>query len=81
VRKIALILAFLFLLIAPSTSLAKDYTASECPVVGNKSSGIYHVPGGAHYRKMLKQNKQGDNRECFQNELAAKGAGYRKSKR
>lgn len=73
---IIVLVLFLFPLAAP----ARDYTAQECPVVGNRNSGIYHVPGGRHYWKMLQQNKRGDNRACFPNEAAAKAAGYRRSK-
>lgn len=65
---------------------AKDYTPDECPVVGNTESGIYHVPGGLNYRRMLvenkdvKQGKRRDNRKCFRTEEDAKKDGYRKSK-
>ena len=61
--------------------LASDYTPSECPVVGNIDSKIYHIPGGESYAKMLRKNKKGDNRKCFKNEAEALGAGYRKAKR
>jgi hypothetical protein len=65
---------------------AKDYTPDECPVVGNTESGIYHVPGGLNYRRMLvenkavKEGKRRDNRKCFRTEEEAKKDGYRKSK-
>jgi hypothetical protein len=65
---------------------AKDYTPDECPVVGNKESGIYHVPGGLNYEQMLRENQEvkdggkRDNRECFRNEEDAEKAGYRASK-
>jgi hypothetical protein len=45
-----------------------------CPVKGNSSSKIYHVPGGAYYAT-LKSPK------CFQTEVQAQAAGYRKSGR
>lgn len=61
--------------------LAADYTPEECPVVGNTDSKIYHVPGGMSYSKMLRQNKKGDNRQCFKSEKEAIAAGYRKAKR
>ena len=67
-------------ILLPFFASARDYTPKECPVVGNKNSGIYHTPGGRHYRQMLQENIRGDNRACFQNEDAARAAGYRKSK-
>jgi hypothetical protein len=73
----ALMIAFLSCIPA----IAADYVPVQCPVVGNKSSKIYHVPGGQSYAKMLKQNQKGDNRQCFQTEQAAQSAGYRRSKR
>jgi hypothetical protein len=80
-RKTLLIAASsLLLFFPPSFSAARDYTPQECPVVGNKNSGIYHTPGGRHYRQMLQENKRGDNRACFRTEEAARAAGYRKSK-
>ncbi len=76
-----LITAVLLLsLLPPFLAFARDYTPQECPVVGNKNSRIYHIPGGRHYRQMLQENKRGDNRDCFPTEGAAKAAGYRKSK-
>ncbi len=79
-KKQILLIAGLLLLIAP-TAEAKDYTPKECPVVGNLNSRIYHVPGGNSYAKMLRQNKSGDNRKCFQTESQAQKAGYRQAKR
>jgi hypothetical protein len=54
---------------------------SECPVVGNTESKIYHVPGGLYYERMLVRNSGGDNRRCFGNESEAESAGFRASKR
>jgi hypothetical protein len=79
-RTLLVSVSSLLLLISSSACIARDYTPQECPIVGNKNSGIYHVPGGRHYLKMLRKNKRGDNRDCFQNEAAAKAAGYRRSK-
>ncbi len=39
------------------------------------SSGIYHLPGGAFYKKVTKPIR------CFDTEAEAKAAGYRKSSR
>lgn len=44
------------------------------PIKGNRSSWIYHVPGGAYYDRTKPE-------ECFATETAAVNAGYRKSKR
>jgi hypothetical protein len=52
-----------------------------CTVVGNTKSRIYHTAGGHFYEKMLRKNKQGDNRQCFPSVKAAQAAGYRASKR
>jgi hypothetical protein len=71
---------FVSVLCLGQTSWAKDYTPEECPVIGNTHSHIFHVPGGRSYAKMLRQNKQGDNRQCFQSEAAAEKAGYRRSR-
>lgn len=60
---------------------AKDYSPGECPVVGNTNSRIYHVGSGRSYANMLRENKQGDNRACFKNEVEAEKNGYRKAKR
>ena len=57
------------------------YSPAECPVVGNTSSHIFHVPGGSSYAKMLIKNQGSDNRQCFKTEGEAESAGYRKAKR
>jgi hypothetical protein len=75
---------FCILLFAlPSSLVAAPaaYTPEECPVIGNTNSKIYHMAGGQSYAKMLRKNKNGDNRDCFQTEELATAAGYRKSKR
>ena len=79
-RRRLLIMVLMLALILPSVASARDYTPKECPVVGNTNSGIYHVPGGRYYLRMLQQNKRGDNRACFGSEAAAIAAGYRRSK-
>lgn len=51
--------------------------ASNCPVKGNISSTgskIYHVAGGAFYARVKPE-------QCFNDEAAAKAAGFRKSSR
>jgi hypothetical protein len=54
---------------------------SDCPVIGNTDSYIYHVPGGRFYEMMLERNAGHDNRKCFDSEYEAESAGYRRSKR
>ena len=67
---------------AAPAATARDYTRHECPVIGNASSGIYHTPASDSYRKLLKENPQGeDNRICFRTEPEARNAGYRKSRK
>ncbi len=51
--------------------------ALDCPVIGNKRSYIYHIPGGAFYQRMLRSR----NRVCFQSEAEPKAQGYRRSRR
>jgi hypothetical protein len=46
----------------------------SCPVKGNPTSKIYHLPGGAFY-EVLKSF------HCFNSEAEAKAAGYKKSGR
>lgn len=59
-----------------------NLTYSECPIVGNSQSNIFHVPGGASYNKMLIKNASGkDNRVCFSSQEDAIAAGYRPAKR
>ena len=50
-------------------------------MVGNTNSRIYHVPGGKSYAKILRQNRRGDSRVCFQTEQESQGGGYRRAKR
>ncbi|MFN7087082.1 MAG: hypothetical protein ACK4N4_10730 [Burkholderiales bacterium] len=70
------------LAIAPAEASARDYSRHECPVIGNAGSGIYHTPASDSYRKLLKENPQGeDNRICFRTETEARNAGYRKSRK
>jgi hypothetical protein len=70
---------FCLALVVPS-AFARDYSPAECPVVGNTSSRIYHVAGGRHYAKMLRQNQSGDNRKCFKTTAEATSSGYRQAK-
>jgi hypothetical protein len=65
----------------PLATSARDYTRTECPIVGNKSSRLFHVPGGASYEKML-QDGSGwrDNRICFRTEKEARENGYKRAK-
>ncbi|WBW50554.1 stalk domain-containing protein [Peptoniphilus equinus] len=45
-------------------------------IIGNKNSGIYHVPGGASYDKVSSKNAV-----YFDTEAQAQAAGYRRAKR
>lgn len=56
------------------------YNPQECPVVGNTDSYKFHMPGQRHYAKMLRKNKKGDNRKCFNTEKEAEIANFVKSK-
>ena len=58
---------------SPSALAAKE----ECPVIGNRVSGIYHVRGGQFYARM----RRSPNRICFQSEADAVQAGFRRSLR
>ena len=56
------------------------FTESECPVVGNSQTYIYHLPGDRNYGQMLEENKDKDNRVCFESPVKAENAGYRRSR-
>jgi hypothetical protein len=58
----------------PSTLLTAE---QGCPVIGNKKSGIYHLPSGQFYNQM----RLSSNGVCFQSEKEAAQAGLRRSKR
>ena len=77
--------AFLIFIITISCSVLGQqllYTQEQCPVIGNTKTGIYHVPGGNFYQRMLVLNKdRKENRRCFKNQNEAIKAGFRKSKR
>ena len=47
----------------------------RCDVIGNKNSGIYHVPGCRSYDRVREYN-----REYFCSEEEAQEAGYRKAR-
>ena len=70
----------LLFLISSLNVFAKDYSEKECPVVGNKKSGIFHVKGCLNYMQMLEKNRGYDNRECFKNRGEAIKSGYRIAK-
>ena len=55
---------------------------NECPVVGNSTTRIYHLPGDRNYGQMLEENKAKkiDNRVCFNSRAEAEMAGYRRSR-
>ena len=58
------------------------FTESECPVVGNSETHIYHLPGDRNYGQMLEENKdkKKNNRVCFKSRVEAENAGYRRSR-
>ena len=47
---------------------------ATCPIKGNASSMIYHLPGDSSYARL-------NATDCFENESAAQVAGFRKSAR
>ncbi|MBC2575191.1 thermonuclease family protein [Peptostreptococcus canis] len=61
-----------------SNSFGKDYSADTTygKIKGNSKSMIYHVPGGASYNKISKNNVV-----YFNSEEEAQAAGYRRAKR
>jgi len=64
-----------------TAAYARNYTPTECPVVGNSNTRIYHMAGDRNYRQMLVENKKGkDNRVCFKSSKGAESAGYRRSR-
>ena len=50
---------------------------SDCPVIGNMKSGVYHVPGGQYYAQM----QFSESAICFKSEDDASKQGYRRSMR
>jgi micrococcal nuclease len=50
--------------------------APSGPVIGNRASGIYHLPGQKHYADVAERN-----RVYFDNEAAAKAAGFTAARR
>jgi S1-C subfamily serine protease len=50
---------------------------SDCPVIGNMKSGIYHVPGGQYYAQM----QFSGSAICLKSEDDARKQGYRRSTR
>ena len=60
--------------------VAKDLSLpgfSDCPVIGNTKSGIYHLPGGQYYTQM----QFSVSAICFKNEDDASKNGYHRSSR
>ncbi len=58
----------------PSSLVPKE---EDCPVIGNKRSSIYHLPGGQFYDQM----RFSPDGVCFQSEEKALQAGFRRSQR
>jgi hypothetical protein len=50
---------------------------SDCPVIGNIKSRIYHVPGGQYYAQL----QFSESAICFKSEEDATKHGYRRSMR
>lgn len=50
---------------------------SDCPVLGNTKSGIYHLPGGQYYAQM----QFSESAVCLKSEDEATKNGYRRSSR
>jgi serine protease Do len=50
---------------------------SDCPVIGNMKSRIYHVPGGQYYAQL----QFSESASCFKSEEDATKHGYRRSMR
>lgn len=50
---------------------------SDCPVIGNMKTGVYHVPGGQYYAQM----QFSESAMCFKSEDDASKQGYRRSMR
>ena len=50
---------------------------SDCPVIGNTKSNIFHVPGGQYYAQM----RFSESAICFKSEADASKQGYRRSMR
>lgn len=68
--------------VSPALPPDQGYSASECPVAGNVESGIYHLAGSHHHRRLVAHGKDRLLQvACFDTEGEAIGAGYRKSKR
>jgi len=55
---------------------AEPAAAPSGPVIGNRRSGIYHLPGQAHYNDVAKRN-----RVYFPDEDAARAAGFERALR
>lgn len=60
---------------APTPVPLRPQSTQNCIVIGNRNSGIYHVPGCASYSKVAPHN-----REYFCTEAEAERAGYRKAR-
>jgi micrococcal nuclease len=54
----------------------RERAPPEGPIIGNKRSKIYHLPGGAYYNRVSPKN-----RVYFRTEEKAKAEGYRRSRR
>ena len=53
-----------------------DGAPSTGPVIANRASGIYHLPGQRHYRDVAERN-----RVYFDSEAAARAAGFEPARR
>ena len=63
--------------IEPWTPDALVYRETDCPIIGNVRSHIYHMPGGQYYEQM----RFSPDRVCLPSEEEARRSGYRRSLR
>ena len=53
------------------------YQETDCPVIGNAKSDVYHIPGGQYYDQM----RFSPDRVCLRSEEEARRTGFRRSSR
>ena len=56
------------------TSVSRETVPLSQPVIANRRSGLYHLPGQAHYGDVAAHN-----RVYFDSEAAARAAGYERA--
>lgn len=45
----------------------RSFIMRDCPVIGNRDSGLYHLPGQPNYNQMLIINRCADKGKCLDN--------------